>query len=96
VYWILFYDLVDDYLERRTPLRAEHLALAQEATDRGELILAGALTDPPDAAQFVFRGDDASVAEAFVDRDPYVREGVVTGWRVRGWTVVIGTAAPAG
>ena len=89
-YWLLFYDVVGDYVERRAPLRAEHLALAHEAHERGELLLAGALADPPDGAVLVFAGDDASVAEAFAAADPYVRDGLVTTWRVREWTVVVG------
>ena len=89
-YWLLFYDVVDDDVERRAPLRADHLALAQAAHERGELLLAGALADPPDGAVLVFAGDDASVAEEFAAADPYVANGLVTSWRVREWTVVIG------
>lgn len=90
MYWLLLYDLVDDYLERRTPLRPDHLALARQAQERGELVMAGALADPADAAMLVFRGDDPSAAGAFARADPYVAEGLVKGWRVRPWNVVIG------
>jgi uncharacterized protein len=38
----------------------------------------------------VFQGDDPSVAERFAKNDPYVKNGLVTRWRVRPWTVVIG------
>jgi uncharacterized protein YciI len=86
--WLLQYDLVDDYVERRGPLRAEHLSGAQAAYDAGDLVLAGALADPPDGAVLVFRSRE--VAEAFAGNDPYVREGLVTAWKVRAWTVVIG------
>ena len=88
--WVLIYELVDDYLERRTPLRPEHLGLAEAAHERGDLVMAGALSDPADGAVLVFRGDDASAAEAFALADPYVREGLVRAWQVRPWTVVIG------
>lgn len=94
VHWILFYDLVDDYLERRAPLRDEHLGLARAAHDRGELVVAGALADPPDAAVLVFQGDSPAAAEAFVAADPYVANGLVSSWRVRPWTVVVGAASP--
>ena len=30
------------------------------------------------------------VVEAFVAQDPHVREGLVTGWAIRDWNVVIG------
>jgi uncharacterized protein YciI len=83
------YDVVDDYLERRPPLRDEHLALARAAQERGELYLAGALADPADGAVLVFRTEDPAVVEDFVRRDPYVRQGLVTAWRIRPWTVVI-------
>jgi uncharacterized protein YciI len=90
MHWLLIYDLVDDYLERRGALRPEHLGLAEAAHERGELLMAGALAEPADRAVLLFRGDDASVAESFVTADPYVREGLVRGWEVRPWTVVIG------
>ena len=84
----LLYDLVDDYVERRGPLRPEHLAGATAAHEAGDLVIAGALADPADAAIIVFRSAEA--AEAFAAADPYVREGLVTTWRVRPWTVVVG------
>ena len=90
MYYLLFYDVVDDYVERRGAYREEHLRLAREAHERGEMVLAGALSDPADGAVLVFRGDDPSSAEAFAQADPYVKNGVVTKWRVRPWTVVVG------
>ena len=92
-YFLLFYDVVDDYLERRGEFREEHLALANAARERGELIMAGALAEPADGAVLVFRCGEASVAERFAEADPYVRNGLVTRWRVRPWTVVIGDDA---
>jgi uncharacterized protein len=92
-YFVLRYELVPDYLDRRPPLRAEHLALARAAVERGELRLAGALADPADEALLVFRGEDAGPAEAFARADPYVREGLVVRWTVRPWTVVVGVDA---
>lgn len=89
-HWLLQYDVVDDYVERRAPHRAEHLGLVQAAHERGELLLAGALADPVDGAMLVFTADDRSVVEAFVAADPYVRSGCVTAWRIRAWSVVVG------
>ena len=90
MYWILFYDLVDDYLERREPLRPEHLKQAQLAKNRGELVMAGALADPYDQAVFVWKVDDTEVIDRFVAHDPYMRAGLVKSFRVRKWNVVIG------
>jgi uncharacterized protein YciI len=97
-YYLLEYALVDDYLARRASLREAHLALAREAHGRGDLVLAGALAEPPDRAVLIWRTDDRSVVERFVDDDPYVRQGLVSSWTVRPWTVVVGDepgAAPA-
>jgi uncharacterized protein YciI len=89
-HYLLIYDLVDDYLERREPLRAEHLTLARAAHGRGELVMAGALADPYDMAVFVWRVDDTEPIDRFVGRDPYVRQGLVKSFRIRKWNVVIG------
>jgi uncharacterized protein YciI len=89
-YFALSYAVVDDYLSRREAFRGEHLRLAREAYERGELVLAGALGDPPDGALLVFRSDTAQPAEAFARQDPYVINGIVRRWEVRPWMVVIG------
>jgi uncharacterized protein YciI len=86
---LLEYALVDDYLERRAALREEHLALARAAHERGELLLAGALPDPYDRAVLVWTAD-REVVERFAQQDPYVVHGLVSGWTVREWNVVIG------
>src|SRR6266702_4247988 len=90
---ILFYDVVDDYLERRAEFREAHLKLAREANERGELVLAGALAEPADGAILVFQGSSPETAEAFVMADPYVKNGLVKSWRVRKWATVIGEGA---
>jgi hypothetical protein len=92
-HFLLLYDVADDYVERRGAFRAEHLALAWAAADRGELVLGGALADPADGAVLLFESDSADAAVRFAESDPYVRNGLVTRWRVRPWTTVIGAAA---
>jgi uncharacterized protein YciI len=87
---ILFYEVVDDYVERRAQFRQIHLELARQAQQRGELVLAGALAEPADGAVLVFRGDSTDIAKAFAKADPYVTNGLVKSWRVRKWTTVIG------
>ena len=90
MHYILIYDVVDNFIERRTPYRQEHLAAVNRAHENGQLILAGAFAEPVDGAALVFRADDASVPERFAREDPYVINGLVTQWRVRAWNVVIG------
>ena len=92
-HYVLFYEFVPDYLERRAAFRDEHLSLAWDASERGELVLAGALADPVDAAILVFTGDSAEVATRFAESDPYVKNGLVTSWRARPWTTVVGDDA---
>ncbi len=93
MHYLLFYDYVPDYLDRRAAYRDQHLAMAWRAVERGELLLGGALTDPVDSAILLFRGDSPAVAEDFARADPYVRNGLVTKWRVRGWSTVVGEEA---
>ena len=51
---VLQYDAVDDFINRRQPFREEHLRLVREAHARGEIVMAGALGDPPDGGLLVF------------------------------------------
>ena len=90
MYYLLFYETVENYVERRAPHRDEHLAYANAAHDRGELVIAGALDEPADGAVLVFKGDSPDVAKDFAKDDPYVKAGLITEWKVRPWTVVIG------
>jgi uncharacterized protein YciI len=41
----------------------------------------------------LFQGDSPAAAEAFARNDPYVQNGLVTAWRVREWTTVVGKDA---
>src|SRR5829696_7303731 len=93
MHYLLIYDVVEDYVVRRVPLRAVHLTLAREAVERGELVLGGALANPPDGTVLLFRGESPAAAEAFARADPYVTNGLVTRWRVREWTTVVGRDA---
>ena len=86
---VLEYTLADDYLQRRAALREEHLALARAAHERGELLMAGALPDPYDRALLVWTAP-REVVERFAGSDPYVVQGLVTGWTIRQWDVVVG------
>jgi hypothetical protein len=92
-HFLLFYEFVPDYLERRAPLRNEHLKLAWEAQARGELVLAGAYSDPADGSAALFKAETAETVERFAAGDPYVRAGLVKRWHVRKWTTVVGDAA---
>jgi uncharacterized protein len=93
MHFILIYEVVGNYVEKRAPYRREHLALAQKAFDAGELVMAGALDDPADGTVLIFRGPTPEAAERFAQNDPYVLNGLTTSWRVRKWNTVLGDGA---
>ncbi len=93
MHYLLVYELGPDYLQRRPQFRGAHLTLAWAASDRGELVLGGALGDPPDKAVLMFQGDSPAVAERFAAADPYVKNGLVRSWRVQKWSTVVGPTA---
>ena len=90
MHYLLMYDVTHDYVTARAPYRKSHLLHAMAAHQRGEIILAGALANPADGAILVFECDSAKIPEDFAKADPYVINGVVTKWRVREWTTVVG------
>jgi hypothetical protein len=92
-HFLLIYDYAPDYLERRGPLRTAHLQKAWAASEGGQLLLGGVLTDPVDTGLLLFQGDGPEAAEAFARADPYVTEGLVRSWRVREWLTVAGEGA---
>ncbi|MGZ4277743.1 MAG: YciI family protein [Solirubrobacteraceae bacterium] len=86
--YALFYDYVEDVVERRGPYRQAHLDLIGRWHADGRVALGGALGDPPHSGLIVFRVADAAEVEAFVADDPYVQNGIVVGHRVEPWNVV--------
>lgn len=92
-HFILFYDYVEDYMERRGEFRAEHAALAKASMDRDEFFLGGAYTNPADGAALIFKAESKATIEAFVQNDPYVKNGLVTAWSIKEWNTVAGKDA---
>ncbi|HEY3704776.1 MAG TPA: YciI-like protein [Terracidiphilus sp.] len=90
MHYLLFYEVSEDYVARRSELRKLHLQKAWAASERGELMLGGALANPVDGAVLLFKGDSVAVAEEFARADPYVLNGLVRRWYVREWTTVAG------
>ena len=93
MHYLLFYEVAEDYVERRADFRNIHLKLGWEAAERGELLLGGVLANPVDGAVLLFKGESAEVAEKFARADPYVLSGIVKRWYVREWTTVVGESA---
>jgi len=93
MHFLLFYDYVPGFVDERERYRAEHLELAWQAHERGELLLGGAFADTADGAALWFAGDGPEVAERFAVADPYVKYGLVSRWWVRPWATVVGAQA---
>lgn len=93
MHFLMFYEFVPDYLQRRGQFRANHLQLAWQSQQRGELILGGPFADPVDGAALLFQAETEAIPRAFAESDPYVLAGLVTRWYVRPWTTVVGEDA---
>ena len=87
-YFALFYDYVENIVERRAPHRPAHLELYRRWREEGRLVMGGAVGDPPHGALIVFDVDGAGEVEEFAAADPYVVNGLVTARRVEPWAVV--------
>ena len=85
MHYLLFYEIGEDYVTRRAKFREAHLDKAWKASDRGELVLGGAV--------LLFNADSPDVVENFARSDPYVISGAVKRWYVREWTTVAGRDA---
>jgi uncharacterized protein YciI len=87
-HFALFYDYVENIVERRSPHRPAHLELYRRWRDEGRLVMGGAIGEPPHGALIVFDVESSAEVEEFAAADPYVRGGLVTGRRVEPWKVV--------
>lgn len=92
-HFLLFYDYEPDFEIRRAEVREQHLTRAWAASERGELMLAGALAQPSETGVLLFRADSPAAAEEFARSDPYVTNGLVKVWRVREWITAVGEEA---
>lgn len=93
-HYVLIYDYTADFMTRRAPYRDAHLELARASVARQELQLGGALVGES-MAILLFKAESPAVVEQFAQADPYVAHGVVTSYRIREWTTVVGADACA-
>merc|ERR1712179_102410 len=84
-HYLLQYTYTDNVLEKRVPHRQEHLQIAGQFKSNGKLVMGGALGDLTGATVIFRTREDA---EEFVSKDPYVKNGIVTKWEVKEWSVV--------
>ncbi len=88
-FYALTYITVDDFANKRTPFREQHLKLAREFFDNKILIMGGSM-QPAIEALLIFNCDTEDTVKLFMQQDPYVQEGLVKAWYIREWNVVIG------
>lgn len=81
-------------MELRAPHRKAHLDLVSLSMNSGDILMGGALADPPDKAVIIWKTDNISTVEEFVKNDPYYINGVVTSYTIRPWVVVINKYEP--
>ena len=93
MHYLLFYEGADDYVARRAKFREAHLEKAWASSERGELVLGGAVGNPAEGAVLLFKSDSPEAVENFARTDPYVTGGVVKRWYVREWLTVAGKEA---
>lgn len=88
--YVLEYVYVADILEKRTPYRPDHIALAERYCNEGTIVSGGPFT-PPTGALFVFAAEGKETVEQFVKSDPYYNAGLITNYTIKEWNVVIGS-----
>jgi uncharacterized protein len=93
MHYLLIYEIAPDYLARRSQFREAHLLKAWTSAERGELVLGGAVGEPPESALLLFHCDSPETPAAFARTDPYVLNGLVTRWSVKPWKTVAGDGA---
>jgi uncharacterized protein len=85
---LLLYDYVENMLELRAPHRDAHLERIKAGRDAGQIVMAGALGDPPTGGALVFNGVGPEEVAQFVRDDPYMKAGLITNWRAEPWKVL--------
>ena len=86
--YVLLYESADDVASKAPPHFPAHLERIHEFHGRGELEMVGTFEDPQtQGSMAVFRSREA--AEEFIAGDPFVLNGVVSRYEVRGWNEIL-------
>lgn len=87
--YVLFYSSAPDVAAKAPPVFAAHKAHYEQFLARGVLLLLGTFEDAQaDGSMAVFTTREA--AEEFAAADPFVLNGVVSGYQIKGWNEAIG------
>ena len=86
--YVLFYESADNVTAKAPAYFPAHKARYEDFHARGDLLMLGTFADPQrDGSMAIFRTLEA--AEEFAQGDPFVVNGVVRNWQVRGWNEVL-------
>lgn len=81
--YVLLYETADGALPLARELFPRHREWAKGFHESGELLMLGTWADPAEGAMGVFT--TRAAAEAFVQDDPFVLQGVIKSWSIRAW-----------
>lgn len=84
---LMFYETAPEGLAKARQHFPAHRARLEEFQKRGVLLMAGPYGSPPVGALGVFTTREA--AEEFVSEDPFVLQGVVSGFHFHEWNEVL-------
>ncbi len=85
---VLLYESSGDVATKAPAHFPAHHARLQEFHARGEILMAGTFGDPQEQGSMAVFPTRAA-AEAFVEGDPFVLNGVVRAWEIREWNEVL-------
>jgi uncharacterized protein YciI len=85
---LLLYEYVENMVDRRGPYREAHLERIHAQRDAGNVVMAGALGNPPTGGAIAFKGLERAEIEKFVHADPYFEAGLVTSFQIEPWNIV--------
>ena len=88
--YILTYEYVEDYLEKRKPHRKDHFDHVSPYIKSGNLLLGGATANPADKGIIIYKGLTKDQIQDIVKNDPYYKAGIIKHFSIREWTVVVG------
>ena len=94
MHFLLFYTYVPDVLERRAAVSRRAPETRPRIHGARRAGPGGAFADPVDGGVLVLLGADQETWSKHSRKtDPYVTGGLVTEWKVREWTTVVGKDA---
>ncbi len=86
--YVLFYDSADDVAARAPAHFPAHKQRLDQFHADGTLLLVGTFGRPQEEGSMAVFTSRAA-AEEFVAGDPFVRNGVVRGWRILEWNEIL-------